>query len=102
MAVQMINSVLNTESKAATQREKTKIAAQQIIENANKKAKEIHQTAVSQAKEQAEQILKDAKESADGILQNADKLASMRKKKTIADTEKKYDSSIKIVIDNLI
>ncbi len=102
MAVQIINTVLKAENDARKQEEKALEYAKTAVEEAKVKADEILKDALRQAETESETILKEADETVNGILQNAQKLAAMRKKKVISDTEKEYQSAIRIVIDNII
>ena len=83
MAYDMIKTVLQAESLARKSEEEARQQAQAILESARETAASLEEAALSQAQKQA------------------NKLADMREKKVIADTEKRYDEAIRLVLDHL-
>ena len=64
-------------------------------------AASLESAALEQAQNEAKLVLSEAQYAADGILKQANKLAEMREKKVIAETEKRYEEAIALVIDHL-
>ena len=59
-------------------------------------------SSVDQANNEANIILSDAEYSANGVLKQANKLAALREKKSISDTEKQYEDAIRFVFDEIL
>ena len=76
--------------------------AEKIIQNAKIQADIIVKTALEQAENQVGIILSDAEYSSEGVIKQANKLALLREKKSIADTEKQYDEAIEKVFDVIL
>lgn len=102
MAADMIKAILLTEAQGRENEKKAALAGEKIIEEAKKQANEIIKSAVEQAQKQASIILSDAEYSSAGVLKQANKLASMREKKSITDTEKQYEKAIKMVFEEIL
>lgn len=101
MASEMINEVLKGEAQVRHNLENANKQAEQIIENAKQKAKDFAFSSKKQAEATASLIVSEARLESDGIRRQALKLAELREKKVIADTEKLYPTAIKKVIDLL-
>lgn len=102
MAAEMIKEILKTEAKGREEENKAHKKAEEILQNAKIQADIIIKTAIEQAENEANIILSDAEYSSDGVLKQANKLAALREKKSIADTEKQYDEAIKLVFDEIL
>ena len=102
MAAEMIKEILKTESIGRENEEKAFRQAEKIIQNAKIQGDIIVKTAVEQAENEANVILSDAEYSSAGVLKQATKLASMREKKSISNTEKQYDDAIKLVFETIL
>lgn len=102
MAAEMIKEILSTEAQARDAEAKARKAAEEIIQNAKIQADVIIKNSIDQANNEANIILSDAEYSASGVLKQATKLASLREKKSIADTEKQYQDAISLVFDEIL
>ncbi len=102
MAAEMIKSILATEAQARDSEAKAKKMAEKIIQNARMQADIIIKSAVDQANNEANIILSDAEYSASGVLKQATKLAALREKKSITDTEKQYEDAISFVFEEIL
>ncbi|MGN1194588.1 MAG: hypothetical protein ACI4SB_03815 [Acutalibacteraceae bacterium] len=102
MAADMINTVLKAEAEARKQIEAAKNQADEIIKNAKQKADEIKVVTLKQAENEAVLILSESELSTEGTLSQAEKLAKLRERKVISETEKHYDECIKLILDNLV
>ncbi len=102
MAAEMIKAILDTEAKAREDEAKAKKMAEKIVQNAKMQADIIIKTSVDQANNEANIILSDAEYSASGVLKQATKLAALREKKSIANTEKQYQEAITSVFDEIL
>lgn len=102
MAADIIKEILKAEAQAKQAEAKAEKLGEKIIQNAKIQADIIVKTAVEQAKNQANIILSDAEYSCDGVIKQANKLALMREKKSITDTEKQYEDAIKAVFEELL
>lgn len=101
MATEMVKAIMKAE---ATGREMESVAAktvEKMLCDAEIQAQIIIKSAIDQAENQANIILSDAEYSANGIIKQAEKLAELREKKSIADTEKQYEHAIRLVFDNI-
>jgi len=98
----MIKVILNTEAQAKSDEVKAKKMAEKIIQNAKIQADIIIKSSVDQANNEANIILSDAEYSANGVLKQANKLAALREKKSISDTEKQYEDAIRFVFDEIL
>ena len=102
MAAEMIKTILATEAQAKADEMKAEKMAEKIIQNARMQADIIIRNAVDQANNEANIILSDAEYSASGVLKQANKLAALREKKSISDTEKQYQDAIEFVFDEIL
>lgn len=102
MAAEIIKEILKTEALGKQEENKAMKKAEEIIQNAKMQADIIVKTAVEQAENEANIILSDAEYSSSGVLKQANKLAALREKKSITDTEKRYEDAIKTVFKELI
>jgi len=102
VATEMIKVILNTEAQAKSDEVKAKKMAEKIIQNAKIQADIIIKSSVDQANNEANIILSDAEYSANGVLKQANKLAALREKKSISDTEKQYEDAIRFVFDEIL
>ena len=102
MAAEMIKTILATEAQAKADEMKAEKMAEKIIQNARMQADIIIKNAVDQANNEANIILSDAEFSSAGVVKQAEKLAELRERKSIADTEKLYEKAIKMIFDELL
>lgn len=102
MAAEMIKTILGIEAQAKADELKAEKDAEKIIQNAKMQADIIIKSTVEQANNEANIILSDAEYSASGVLKQANKLAALREKKSISDTEKQYQDAIKFVFDEIM
>lgn len=102
MAADMIKEILKSEAQGKEAEKKAVKAGEKIIQNAKIQADIIIKTAIEQAENQANIILSDAEYSSTGVIKQANKLALMREKKSIADTEKQYEDAIKLVFEEIL
>ncbi len=102
MAAEMIKTILGIEAQAKANELKAEKDAEKIIQNAKMQADIIIKSTVEQANNEANIILSDAEYSASGVLKQANKLAALREKKSISDTEKQYQDAIKFVFDEIM
>lgn len=102
MAADMIKTILAIEAQAKDDEFKAQKASEKIIQNAKMQADIIIKSAIDQANNEANVILSDAEFSATGILKQASKLAAMREKKSISNTEKQYQDAINFVFDEIM
>ena len=102
MAADMIKEILKTEAEGKEAERKAEKVEEKIVQNAKIQADIIIKTAVEQAENQANIILSDAEYSSTGVIKQATKLASMREKKSITDTEKQYSEAIKAVFEEIL
>lgn len=102
MAVDLINAVLDAEKLARNEESAAKKKAQEIVAEAQKQAEQLTASVIEQAQNEAVLIASEADLTADGIIKQAEKLALLRERKVISDTEKRYDECIAIVLDNLV
>ena len=102
MAAEMIKEILKTETQGRNEEAKARKKAEEIIQNAKIQSDIIIKTAVEQAENEAAIILSDAEYSSDGVIKQANKLAALREKKSIADTEKQYADAIKLIFDEIL
>ena len=102
MATDMVKEILGAEAQGRQAEKKAEKLGEKIVQNAKIQADIIIKTAVEQAENQAGIILSDAEYSSVGVIKQANKLALMREKKSIADTEKQYDEAIKLVFSEIL
>ncbi|MCM1545002.1 MAG: hypothetical protein NC110_06850 [Ruminococcus sp.] len=101
MAADMVSVILKAENAARKEEAKVRQRAEMIVSEAESQAEKIRESVIDQAEKEALLIASEADFSASGIIKQAEKLADLREKKVIAETEKKYDEAIKIVLDSL-
>ena len=101
MAAELIKSVLAAEAKGRQMEADAKKKAEKLISDARIQADIIIKTSIEQAQKQANLILSDARYQSGGQLKQAEKLAEMREKKSIADTEKQYETAIQMIYEEL-
>ncbi len=102
MAADMVKAIMKAE---ATGREMESVAektVEKMVFDAHIQAEIIINTAVEQARNQANIILSDAEYSANGIIKQAEKLAELREKKSISDTEKQYENAIGLILEEIV
>ena len=102
MAAELIKSVLVEEAKGRNLEAQARKKAEKMISDAKIQAEIIINTSVQQAKKQANLIISDARYQSDGQIKQAEKLAEMREKKSIADTEKQYETAIQMIYEELL
>ena len=102
MAADMINTVLKAEAEAKKRKLAAEKQAAEILEAAKKKAEEIEFVTLKQAENEAVLILSEAELSCEGTVTQAEKLAKLRERKVISETEKRYDECIRLVLDSLV
>ena len=102
MAAELIKSVLAAEAKGRQMEADAKKKAEKLISDAEIQADIIIKTSIQQAENQANLILSDARYQSSGQVKQAEKLAEMREKKSIADTEKQYETAIKMIYEELL
>ena len=102
MASDMIKAALKAEAAAAQMKKAAEAKAKQMIAEAEKQCETIISDAETPAASQAHIILSDARYTADGVIKQAEKLAEMREKKSIYDTEKLYDEAIRLIFEEIL
>ncbi len=102
MAADMIKAVLAAESAGREMEEKALKATEKMISDARIQANIIIKTSVEQAEKEANIILSDAEYSSVGVVKQAEKLAELRERKSISDTEKLYDEAIKMIFEEIL
>ena len=102
MAADMIKTVLAAESAGKELEAAAMKKAEKMLSDAKIQADIIVRTAVEQAEREANIILSDAEYSSAGVVKQAEKLAELRERKSIADTEKLYEKAIKMIFDELL
>ena len=102
MAAELIKSVLAAETKGRQMEADARKKAEKLIADAKIQADIIVKTSAEQAQKQANLILSDARYQSAGQVKQAEKLAEMREKKSIADTEKQYETAIQMIYEELL
>lgn len=102
MAVDMVKTVMKTEAQGRQLESEAKKTVEKMLADAEIQAEIIYKTSVEQAQNQANLILSDAEYSGSGIIKQAEKLAELRERKSITDTEKKYTEAIKLIFDEIV
>ncbi len=102
MAIEMVKTVMKAEAQGRQLENEARKAVEKMIADAEIQAEIIYNTSVEQAQKQANLILSDAEYSANGIIKQAEKLAELREKKSISDTEKRYGEAIRLVLDEIV
>ena len=101
MAAELIKSVLAAEAKGRQMEADARKKAEKMIADAKIQAEIIINTSAEQAHKQANLILSDARYQSSGQIKQAEKLAEMREKKSIADTEKQYEEAIRMIFEEI-
>lgn len=102
MAVDMVKTIMKTEAQGRLLENEAKKNVEKMIADAEIQAEIIYNTTVEQAQNQANLILSDAEYSSNGIIKQAEKLAELRERKSISDTEKKYTEAVKLIFEEII
>lgn len=102
MAADMIKTVLAAENAGKEMEAKALKQAEKMLSDAKIQANIIIKTSVEQAEKEANIILSDAEYSSVGVVKQAEKLAELRERKSITDTEKLYDMAIKMIFDEIL
>lgn len=102
MAAEMVRTVMKAEAQGRAMEAEAEKTVEKMIADAEIQADIIIKSTLEQAKSQANIILSDAEYSANGIIKQAEKLADLRERKSISDTEKKYEMAIKLILDEII
>lgn len=102
MASDMIKTVLAAENAGKEMEANALKQAEKMLSDAKIQANIIIKTSVEQAEKEANIILSDAEYSSVGVVKQAEKLAELRERKSITDTEKLYDVAIKMVFDKIL
>ncbi len=102
MAADMVKEILAAEAAGKELEAKAVKASEKMLSDAKIQADIIIRTAIEQAEKEANIILSDAEYSSVGVVRQAEKLAELRERKSIADTEKLYEKAIKMVFDELL
>ena len=101
MAADMIKTVMKAEAQGREMEALAAKTVEKMISDAQIRADIIIRTSVEQANNQASIILSDAEYTANGIIKQAEKLAELREKKSISDTEKQYERIIELILDEI-
>lgn len=101
MAADMIKTVMKAEAQGREMEAFAAKTVEKMISDAQIQADIIIRTSVEQANNQASIILSDAEYTANGIIKQAEKLAELREKKSISDTEKQYERIIELILDEI-
>lgn len=101
MASELIKTVMAAEAQGRQMQAEAERKAAKMISDAEIQADIIIRTAVQQAQKEAQLILSEAEYSSSGAVKQAEKLAELREKKSIADTEKQYETAIKMIFEEL-
>lgn len=102
MAADMIKAVLAAEAAGKEMEAGAAKKAEKMLSDAKIQADIIVRTAIEQAEREANIILSDAEYSSVGVVKQAEKLAELRERKSIADTEKLYEKAIKMIFEHLL
>ncbi len=102
MAAELIKSVLAAEAKGRAMEQEAHKKKEKMISDAKIQADIIIKTSVEQAKNQAKVILSEALYQSEGQIKQAEKLAELREKKSISDTEKQYETAIQMIYEELL
>lgn len=101
MAAEMVRTVMKAEAQAREIELQARKNAEKLISDAEIQAGIILKSSIEQAHSQANIIITDSEYSATGVIKQAEKLAELREKKSIADTEKQYETAIDMIFDVL-
>lgn len=101
MASELIKTVMAAEAQGRQMEEDARKKSEKMISDARIQADIIVRTTIQQAKNEAQLILSEADYSSSGAVKQAEKLAELREKKSIADTEKQYETAISMIFEEL-
>lgn len=101
MAADMIKTVMKAEAQGKEMESIAAKTVEKMLSDAQIQAEIIIKTSVEQADNQASIILSDAEYTANGIIKQAEKLAELREKKSISDTEKQYEKVIDLILGEI-
>ncbi|MFI3141650.1 MAG: hypothetical protein R3Y27_04990 [Clostridia bacterium] len=99
MANELITEVLKAESESRKLQNKAQATVKNLTEEAQTQARLLAGATIQQAQSAANLILSEAKVQSDGIKKQAEKLAVLREKKVISQTQAHYDDAIKAIIE---
>ena len=99
MAAELIKSVLAAEAKGRSMEQDANKKREKMISDARIQADIIVKTSIEQAKNEAKVIISEALYQSEGQIKQAEKLAELREKKSIADTEKQYETAIQMIFE---
>ncbi len=102
MAREMIQTVLDAETRGREMEAETAEKAAKLISDAEIQAGIIIKASTDQATSQAQLIISEAQYTCEGILRQAEKLAELREKKSIADTEKQYEAAMSMIFEEIL
>lgn len=102
MAAELIKSVLAAEAKGREMEQEARNKKEKMISDARIQADIIMKTSIEQAKNEAKVIMSTAYYESDGQIKQAETLAVLREKKSIADTEKQYETAIQMIFEELL
>ena len=102
MAADMIKTVMKAEAQGRMLEGEAKKNVEKLIADAEIQAELIFNSSFEQARKQANLILSDAEYSANGIIKQAEKLAELRERKSISDTEKRYKEAIGLIFEEIV
>ncbi len=99
MANELITEVLKAESDSRKLQNKAQATVNNLTEDAQTQARLLSGATIQQAQSAANLILSEAQVQSDGIKKQAEKLAVLREKKVISQTQMHYDDAIKAIIE---
>ena len=102
MAAEMVKAIMKAEATGREMEGVAKKTVEKMLSDAAIQADIIIKSTVEQAENQANIILSEAEYSANGIIKQAEKLAELREKKSISDTEKQYEYAIRLVLEEIV
>ena len=102
MAAEMVKAVMKAEAQGRAMEAEAKKTVEKMLADAEIQSEIIIKSTLEQANSQANIILSDAEYSSNGIIKQAEKLAELRERKSISDTEKKYEMAIKLILDEIV
>lgn len=102
MAAEMVKAVMKAEAQGRAMEAEAEKTVEKMLADAEIQSEIIFKSTLEQANSQANIILSDAEYSSNGIIKQAEKLAELRERKSISDTEKKYEMAIKLILDEIV
>lgn len=102
MAADLVKTVLDAESEASNQIDDARDEGKRLIEFTGNRAVEYARELRSQAKAKADALIQQAEESAQGEVKKSEKVAELRIRKLISDTEPLYPQAIDAIILHLL